>query len=102
MKAHTLDPHKKLTQGEIEMLEALKKRPIDFDEDSPELTEDQLKQFRKVSEIHKEERRKQSVTLRLSPRALRKARSLGKGYTSVLSRILEHALEDNELIEKYL
>ena len=56
----------------------------------------------RVSEIRRDERRKQTVTLRLSPKALRTAKSLGKGYTSVLSRILENALTDTELIKHYL
>ena len=84
------------------MLEKLKTRPITFDDDCPELTTEQLKQFARVSEKNSEERRKQTVTLRLSPQALRTAKSLGKGYTSVLSRILENALTDAELIKHYL
>ena len=65
-------------------------------------TAEQLAKFRRISDENRAGRRKQSVTLRLSPRAIKKARSLGKGYTSVLSRILESALEDNELIQRYL
>lgn len=84
------------------MLEKADKMPITFDEDCPELTEEQLKQFRRVSDIRQEERRKQTVTLRLSTPALNKAKSLGKGYTSVLSRILEAALSDNETIKRFL
>lgn len=96
------DVKRKLTPKEKEMLEDLKDRPIEFDEDSPELTAEQLAQFKRVSEERRAGRRKQTVTLRLSPQALNKARSLGKGYTSVLSRILENALSDNEFIKRYL
>ncbi len=39
----------KLTDKQVKMLEALKDRPIVFDEDCPELTEEQLKQFKRVS-----------------------------------------------------
>ncbi len=99
---HTGDVNRKLTDEEKIMLEALKDRSIEFDEDCPELTDEQLKQFRRISEERQEERRKQSVTLRLSPQALRTAKSLGKGYTSVLSRILESALADSETIKHYL
>ena len=67
-----------------------------------ELTEEQLKQFRRVSERRKSENRKETVTLRLSAKSLRKAKSLGKGYTAVLSRILEDALNDNEVIFKHM
>ena len=53
-------------------------------------------------EENKESRNKQTISLRLSPKALETAKSLGKGYTSVLSRILENALKDKKTIEKYL
>lgn len=98
----TLEERGTITQEEIEMLEKASKMPIVFDEDSPELTREELKGFRRVSEENRQERNKQTVTLRLSPQALRKARSLGKGYTSVLSRILEGALSDNDVIRHYL
>lgn len=91
-----------LTEEQILMLKEMDKMPITFDEDCPELTEEQLKQFRRASEVNHRERNKQNVTLRLSPQALRKAKSLGKGYTSVLSRILESALKDNDTIQRYL
>lgn len=98
----TLEELGSITQEEIEMLERAKNLPIVFDEDSPELTEKDLKGFRRVREENRLERNKQTVTLRLSPQALRKAKSLGKGYTSVLSRILEGALSDNDVIKHYL
>lgn len=98
----TLEERGPITQEEKEMLKRAEQMPITFDEDSPELTDEELKEFRRISEINREERKKQVITLRLSPKAIQKAKSLGKGYTSVLSRILEGALNDNELIRKYL
>ena len=98
----TLEERGSITPEEIEMLTRASSLPIVFDEDSPELTEEDLKGFRRVSEQNRQERNKQTVTLRVSPQALRKAKSLGKGYTSVLSRILEGALSDNDVIRHYL
>ena len=97
-----IDLNAPLTNEQKDMLEKLKTRPIQPDEDCPELTADQLSQMIRVAELRREERRKQPVTLRLSPQALKTAKSLGKGYTSVLSRILESALTDAELIKHYL
>lgn len=102
MKKYNLDQNSKLTDEQILELKEASMRPFSFDEDCPELTDEERAQFKRISEINKEERRKQSVTLRLSPRALKKAKSLGKGYTSVLSRILETALDDNDLLKKSL
>lgn len=97
-----IDITKPLTAEQKEMLKRAEAMPITFDEDCPELTAEQLSQFRRVSEIKREERRKQTVTLRLSPAAARKAKSLGRGYTSVLSRIIEAALSDSDTIRRFL
>ncbi|MBR5755362.1 MAG: BrnA antitoxin family protein [Erysipelotrichaceae bacterium] len=91
-----------LTDEQKKILEKAASMPAVFDDDSPELTEEQLKEFRRISDINRQERRKQTVTIRLSPQALKKAKSLGKGYTSILSRILENAWNDTELIRKSL
>ena len=96
------DPTTPLNEEQIKMVEALNRRPIVFDEDSRELTDEELSEFKRVSDIRREERRKQVVTLRLSPKALSKAKSLGKGYTSILSRLLEEALNDKDMIRRCL
>lgn len=97
-----IDLNEPLTDEQKRMLKKAEAMPVSFDDDSPELTDEQLKEFHRIAEQNKNSRRKQTVTLRLSPQALEKARSLGKGYTSVLSRMLENALEDNEQIKKAL
>lgn len=102
IKTFTLKSDQKPTKKQLEEVRAAAKLPLTFDEDSPEFTDEQLAQFRRVSEIRREERKqnqKQTVTVRLSPQTLRKARSLGKGYTSVLSRIIENALNDPDAIK---
>ena len=93
-----IDMKKPLTDEQKQMLEALKTRPITPDEDCPELTDEQLNKLAELAQQRREERNKQTVTLRLSPQALRTARSLGKGYTSVLSRIIEGPLADEESV----
>lgn len=67
-----------------------------------EFSQNEIEQFRQIADARNDERRKQTVSIRLSPQALKKAKSLGKGYTSILGRILESALEDNEMIRKNL
>ncbi|WP_026665498.1 BrnA antitoxin family protein, partial [Butyrivibrio sp. FC2001] len=76
--------------------------PYSYDEDNPLLTKEELAKFSRVSErIQKEReiRRKENVTLRLSPNTVRKAKSLGKGYTKILAQIIEDALNDPDLIK---
>jgi uncharacterized protein (DUF4415 family) len=97
-----LNPNDKLTEEQLAMLLEMEASPAEPDEDCPELTEEQLSQCRRISKANREKRCKQTVTIRLSPQALAKARSLGKGYTSVLSRILENALNDIDTIHHNL
>ena len=98
-----VDPESQLlTDEQRNLLNNIEKKSVVIDGDRPELTTEELMEFRRVADIRKEERRKQTVTIRLSPQALSKAKSLGKGYTSVLSRILEMALNDNEMIKRCL
>ena len=91
-----------LTEAQREMLSTLAATPAIPDEDCPELTPEQLANFKRISDTNREARCKQTVTLRLSPQAMRRAKSLGKGYTSVLSRIVENALLDPATIRKNL
>ena len=86
-----------LTTEEIRELEAAEKMPPVFDEDSPEMTAEQLLQFKRMNH---ENRIKQTVSLRLSPDTLKKAKQYGKGYTSFLSRLLDAAIDDEELVRK--
>ena len=91
-----------LREEQLEMLKKAEQLPIIYDDDSPELSQEELSEFRRIADEKRNARRKQCITLRLSPQSLSKAKALGKGYTSVLSRILEYALNDNELIRKCL
>ena len=97
-----IDISKKATPEQLKMLADAAKLPFPKDAEYPEFSEEDLKQFKKISEVRRTESQKQTVTLRLSPQALKKARSLGKGYTSILSRILENALDNPDTIRRYL
>lgn len=98
-----LNPNDKLTEEQIKMLRELESSPAVPDEDCPELTNEQMAKFAEAARERRQRlQNKQTVAIRLSPQALDKAKSLGKGYTAVLSRILEAALADNEIIRHYL
>lgn len=102
MKVSNFDVTQAPTKEQIEMLKQAADRPIFFDEDCPELSEADLAQFKKISDERKNERRKQTVTLRVSPSTLAKAKSLGAGYSGVLSRMLDLCLNDPDIIKRCL
>ena len=102
IKKYTLKEGQKLTEEQIRTVQEAAMRPLEYDSDNPELTDEQLVGFRRVHEIKQAERRRQNVTLRLTPQAIKKARALGKGYTGILSRIIEGTLNDPTALRKYL
>lgn len=79
-----------------EIREAAKRAPV-YDEDAPELSIEQMQRYRKAA-IRK--KAKETVTLELSRENMEKAHSFGEGYQGVLSRLLELAMNDNELVKK--
>ena len=82
-----IDVKSKPTPEQIQMLANAKKIAISKDDEYPEFTKEELSKFKKISEEKKIDRQKQIVTLRLSGKALKKAKSLGKGYTLSLIHI---------------
>lgn len=98
-----IDLNEPLTEAQKQMLDDMQMRPVQPDEDCPELNDEQIVKLAEMArKKRQQEQTKQTVAIRLSPQALTKAKSLGKGYTTVLSRILETALADNETIKRYL
>ena len=86
-----------LSDEELLELEAAEKRDSIFDDDSPEMTMDMLNQFKRMNQ---QKRVKQTVSIRLSPKAMDFSKAYGKGYTSFLSRLVDAALDDENLVKK--
>ena len=93
------DIDEELTNEELLELAIAAKKPISFDEESPEMDQDKLMEFKR---INREKRIKQTVSIRLSANTIAVAKSYGKGYTSFLSRLIELAIKDKQLVEKCL
>lgn len=98
----SIDFSKALSPEQLAMLQSIEASPAVPDNDCPEFSEAELLQFKRIANERKVNRRKPTVTIRLSPQAFQKAKSLGKGYTSVLSRILEDALDNPDTIKRNL
>jgi len=93
------DIGEQVTPEELAELKAAEERPIIFDEESPEMTPEMLLQFKRDNRAN---RVKKTVSLRLSPQTLQKAKSYGQGYTAFLSRLIELAINDKNLVKQCL
>lgn len=50
--------------------------------------------------INRQNRTKPTISLRISPTTLQKVKQYGKGYTGLLSRLLDLAIDDEEMVRK--
>lgn len=97
VKMNIKDLDKNITAEEMKELEAAEKMMPMYDEDSPEMTEDMLQQFKRM---HQVSRVKKTASIRLSEKAQLFSKKYGKGYTSFLSRLIDAALDDENLVKK--
>ena len=91
-----------LTPEQIKEIELAAKMPITFDEDCPELTDEQLSQMALIAKQQRADRRKPLMTIRVSPNTLKKAKSLGKGYTGIMGRLLDMAINNPDMLKQCL
>ena len=96
------DLPEELTEEEKKMLERAEKASITFDEDCPELTEAQLMEIAAMAAKQRADRRKPLLTVRVAPDTLRKAKALGKGYTSIMGRLLDMAINNPDMLKQCL
>ena len=92
----------KSTEAQREEIRAAAKKPPVFDEDSPKLTSEQLAQMAEYARKQRELSKKPVIALRISPDTLVKAKATGKGYTGFLSRLLDNAINDPDMVSRSL
>ncbi|MBQ7515012.1 MAG: hypothetical protein IJS96_01910 [Schwartzia sp.] len=96
---------KPLTPEQLEKLNALENRPIVFDEDCPELTDEQLDKIaamarkRDAEEARAKELHLQPLPLNVLPSTIRAAEKYG---AAVMGRLLDLAVQDEAMIKKCL
>ena len=72
------------SEAQIREIEMAASMPVVPDEDTPELT---LEQYAEMAAM---------------PETLEKAKATGKGYTGILSRLLDNAINDPQMVSKSL
>ena len=90
------------TQAQIKEIELAASLPVVLDEDAPELTLEQYAEMAEIARNRRSQRVKPVVALRVSPETLEKAKATGKGYTGFLSRLLDNAINDPQMVRKSL
>lgn len=63
---------------------------------------EQYAEMAELARVRKAKIAKPVIALRISPETLEKAKATGKGYTGFLSRLLDNAINDPEMVERSL
>ncbi len=90
------------TEAQIREIEAAASRPVVPDEDAPELTLEQYAEMAALARARRTRDVKPVVAIRISPETLEKAKATGKGYTGFLSRLLDNAINDPQMVSRSL
>ena len=88
------------TEDQIREIEAASAMPVVPDEDAPELTLEQYAEMAAMARNRRNNQVKPVVSLRISISTLEKAKATGKGYTGFLSRLLDNAINDPQMVAK--
>ena len=97
-----IHPGQQPTEAQIREIEAVAMKPVVPDEDAPELTLEQYAEMAAIARNRRSQKVKPVIALRISPETLDKAKATGKGYTGFLSRLLDNAINDPQLVSKSL
>ena len=93
-------PGQQPTDEQIKEIEAAMSKPVVPDEDAPELTLEQYAEMAAIARSRRSRQVKPVVALRVSISTLEKAKATGKGYTGFLSRLLDNAIDDPQMVAK--
>ena len=97
-----IDVKAPLTDKQMIELENAASMKVVMDDDCPEITDAEFAKFVEMAKKRREEHRKPLVSIRLNPETYAKAKKLGKGYTGILSRLLDMAINNPEMLRKCL
>lgn len=97
-----IHPGQQPTEAQIREIESAASKPVVPDEDAPELTLEQYAEMAAIARNRRSQKVKPVIALRISPETLDKAKATGKGYTGFLSRLLDNAINDPQLVSKSL
>lgn len=92
MVTYKLSGTAELSQEEKEMLAEAGKRPVVYDEDSPEMTEEMEQAF--IAARKAKPFRGEPLTLYVSPSTMEKVKSLGEDYIALAGKLLDKAVDD--------
>lgn len=97
-----INPGDKPSKEAIEEVFEAAKSDIAFDDESPRFTKEEMRVMAEKAKERREKRNKPVIALRVSPDTLELAKATGKGYTGFMSRLLDLAINDSDMVRRAL
>ena len=76
------------------------KRPLVYDPDCPPSSPEALKEFAELAAERNRRKKKQPITIRVTPDVLESYKTMGSGYTAIMADVLAYAVNNPAVITK--
>jgi len=82
----------------VKRLKKIARLPINYTEDCPPSSPETLKEFAQLAAERNRRKKKQSITIRVNPDILEKYKTMGSGYTGIMSDVLQYAVNNPSVL----
>jgi len=82
----------------IKRLKAAARKPIRYTENCPPSSPEALKEFAQLAAERNRRKKKQTITIRIAPDVLESYKTMGSGYTGIMSDVLQYAVKNPSVI----
>ena len=82
----------------IKRLKAAARRPINYTAEAPRSSPEVLKEFAQLAAERNRRKKKQTVTIRITPDVLERYKTMGSGYTGIMSDVLQYAVNNPSVL----
>jgi len=87
-------PPKEVIKRVRKAVREARKAPAVYDPECPPSSPEALKEFAQLAAERNRRKKKQSVTIRVTPDVLASYKTMGSGYTGIMSDVLQYAVEN--------
>ena len=82
----------------VKRLKAAARRPINYTVEAPRSTPETLKEFAQLAAERNRRKKKQTITIRVAPDVLESYKTMGSGYTAIMSDVLQYAINNPSVL----
>ena len=82
----------------IQEIRRAARKPIRYTADCPPSSPEALKEFAQLAAERNRRKKKQSITIRVTPDVLESYKTMGSGYTAIMSDVLQYAVNNPSVL----